>query len=244
LSNGEDRHFLVSRSVVTTLERLGVKGKRAIVRVDSQIPVAKGLKSSSAISNAVVLATMGAVQREIAESRIQDVLDIAVDASLGSKASITGAYDDASACLLGGLVVTDNKTRKIVKRIEVDERLRVLIHVPKKDTKFTADVDPRKIQPFAKLSLLSYDLALQGSYLDAMKLNGLLQSAAFGYSTEVITSALMSGAIAAGLSGKGPAVAALCYESDVKEVLDSWGKGPEGFIIKCNTNNRRGGLLE
>jgi shikimate kinase len=242
LSNQTDEHSLVEHCVKQTFENFGVKGKGARVTVDSQIPVAKGLKSSSAVSNAVVLATLGALGKDgNVDHDPQDILNIAVDASLASRASLTGAYDDASACLLGGLVVTDNKARKIDKRVEIDEKLRVVIYVPP-DNKFTSDVDVEALKPFASLSSLAYDLASHGNIHDALKLNVLAQSAAFGYSTEPVRTALLAGAEAAGLSGKGPAVAALCYEDRAERVADAW-KDLDGFVVQCSVNNKRGGML-
>jgi len=37
-----------------------------------------------------------------------EILNVGVDASIETKVSLTGAYDDACACYYGGFVVTDN----------------------------------------------------------------------------------------------------------------------------------------
>lgn len=71
-----------------------------------------GLKSSSAVSNAVALACKSLVNKEINDDF---VLNSAIDASLYAKTTITGAYDDSTACYYGGFVTTDNYKRKILK---------------------------------------------------------------------------------------------------------------------------------
>ncbi|MDO5846189.1 MAG: hypothetical protein Q4Q04_04610, partial [Methanocorpusculum sp.] len=48
-------------------------------------------------------------------------------ASIAAKISITGAYDDAAACLLGGLVFTDNKNMRLLRRTAMPEEYAVVI---------------------------------------------------------------------------------------------------------------------
>ena len=89
----------------------------ARVATESDIPVSRGLKSSSAAANAVALATNEALK--ILEGRglpERDLLDCAIDAALAAKVTITGAFDDATASLHGGLSVTDNRARKVYAR--------------------------------------------------------------------------------------------------------------------------------
>ena len=41
-----------------------------------------------------------------------EILNAGVKASIETKVSLTGAYDDACACYYGGFVVTDNYKKK------------------------------------------------------------------------------------------------------------------------------------
>ena len=59
-----------------------------------------------------------------------DVLNLSVEASKKSNVTITGAFDDAAASLLGGLVVTDNTNNELLSRNVIDNDLSILIHVP------------------------------------------------------------------------------------------------------------------
>ena len=43
-----------------------------------------------------------------------EILRIGVDASIKTKVSLTGAYDDACACYYGGFNVTDNYKKRII----------------------------------------------------------------------------------------------------------------------------------
>ncbi len=84
------------------------------VKTSSTLPVASGLSSSSATSNAVVIATANALMNEYQfKSRSKDfneldLLNMGVDASLEAGVTITGAFDDASASYFGGLTITNN----------------------------------------------------------------------------------------------------------------------------------------
>ena len=69
-----------------------------------------------------------------------------------------------------------------------------------------------------------------------MTMNGFTYSHAFGLNPKIATEAITAGAISAGLSGKGPAVAAICTgdrEADVKKALGRFG----GKVIKTHPNN-------
>ena len=87
------------------------------IKTSSTLPVASGLSSSSATSNAVVLATYQALLNDGLVSDgtwdDKDILNLAIDASLKAGVTITGAFDDASASYFGGLTITHNPRREI-----------------------------------------------------------------------------------------------------------------------------------
>jgi shikimate kinase len=210
----------------------------AIVETRSNIPVAVGLKSSSAASNAVALASLKALGKKATDIQI---VKLGVEASLQAGVTLTGAYDDACACYFGGLVATDNKQRRIVSRFRPDGRLRVLIHVPHRK-KYTSQIDPlplKKIRPFVEVA---YHEALRGNYWNSLTLNGLLYSTAFGYDTRAVGEALSAGAVAAGLSGKGPAVTAIVPASNANSVLSAW-RALSGRVIQTSFNFQKAKVL-
>jgi len=76
----------------------------ATVVTKTTIPVKSGLSSSSATSNAVVMATIDAIGEKLDPKLI---LNLAIKPSFDEKLTITGAYDDATASYYGGITITD-----------------------------------------------------------------------------------------------------------------------------------------
>lgn len=203
----------------------------ALVETTSNIPVAVGLKSSSAASNAIALATLKALG---IMRRDTEIVKLGVDASLEAGVSLTGAYDDACACYFGGLVVTNNTRRQILRRFKPKGRYRVLIHVPKQK-KYTKDVDAKKLEYIQSIIETAHREALRGNFWLSLTLNGLTYAGAFGYDLTPIREALTAGAIASGLSGKGPAIAAVVPVSKVESVISAW-SSIEGRVIETSFN--------
>jgi shikimate kinase len=223
---------VAARSVFT---RFGVDRRfGAIVETDSNIPIAVGLKSSSAASSAVALASIHALGKSLSDL---EVVRLGVQASFAAGVTLTGAFDDACACYFGGVVVTDNVKRRILKRFRPTRGLQVLIHVPN-TKRYTRDIDPgsfKSIRPFIQAANRS---ALKGDYLSSMTFNGLVYSIALGYDTRATTMALDAGAVAAGLTGKGPAVAAVVPESKKESVRAAW-RRLKGQVIETSFNLRK-----
>jgi shikimate kinase len=206
----------------------------AVVETTSNIPIAVGLKSSSAASNAVTLASLHALGRKISDI---EVVRLGVQASFRAGVTLTGAFDDACACYFGGVVITDNVKRRILKRFRPKRGFRVFIHVPN-GKRYTGDLDQfsfRSIRPFIRAAS---DSALRGDYWDSLTLNGMIYSMALGYGTETTTAALDSGAVAAGLTGKGPAVAAIVPEAKMGNVRAAW-RRIKGQVIETSFNFRK-----
>jgi len=226
LAEATAKHVFVSLGVA---QRLG-----AVIETESNIPVAVGLKSSSAASNAVALASLHALGTFMNDI---EPIRLGVEASLRMGVTLTGAFDDACASFLGGLVITDNAQRKILKRFKPRGRLKVLIHVPQAKI-YTRDIDSgsfKTIRPFVQVA---HQEALRGNYWVALTLNGLVYSMALHQDSKLSTAALQAGALAAGVTGKGPAVAAVVSESKVDTVRASW-KGTGGRIIETSLNFRK-----
>lgn len=220
---------LVVRAVELVLERFNVKCG-GLVRTSSQVPLASGLKSSSAAANATVLATLDALGERLEPL---EATKIGVHAALDVGVTITGAFDDAAASMLGGIVVTDNRNMELLKRDELTSE--VLLLVPQKQT-YSKDTDVHKSRLMAPLADLIFDLAMEGDYSRAMNLNGLLYCSALNFSSHPIFVALDSGASSASLSGTGPAYAALVKESAIEELEPAW-RELGGSVIRTKVNN-------
>ncbi|MGQ9469016.1 MAG: shikimate kinase [Nitrososphaerales archaeon] len=230
-SNYEEDKTLAKHAVKEVLANLGYKSYGARVTTKSEIPIGKGLKSSSAASNAIVLATMAAFKMNLDDLTI---INLGVDASIKAGVTITGAFDDAYASYFGGLVATDNMRRIIEKREMLAKDYHIVIYAPPEKA-YTRDVDKIKLQKFRSFFEEAYSLVMKGQYWEAMVLNGLACSTALGFSTKPMLNALLAGAIASGLSGKGPAIAAICHSDRVDDVTSVWSDLP-GEIIYTRIN--------
>ncbi len=208
---------LVREVVATILGALGVEGVGFRIVTHSDIPIAVGLKSSSSAAVAVGLAVLDALGRRMDTYRF---LQLIADASQRSGVSITGAMDDAAACMLGGIVLTNNHERRLLSREPAPEGLTAAILVPPKQT-FTKDFRKELLAPIGGLVLEAFRLAERGDYWAAMTLNGLLHAAALNIPTAPIIDALRAGALGAGVSGTGPAIAAVAPLDRAGAVADA-----------------------
>ncbi len=234
-SDPAENPTLAEKTVLRVLRHFKLQDQfGAKVETRSSIPIAKGLKSSSAAANAITLAAVTALGEELDDLA---VVNLSVDAAIDAEVTITGAFDDACASYLGGIVVTDNTQRSIVKSLMVKDELDVLFHVPTaKAYTISSDVDRMKI--VAPQIEIAYKEALKENFWAALTLNGLIYSSALGYDTSIAIDALMAGALAAGLSGKGPAVAAIVEKGKADSVGEAW-QPHEGEIIRTSVNHEK-----
>jgi shikimate kinase len=231
---GKNDDRLVNNIIRNTLPKEMIESNLITIKVKSEIPIGFGLKSSSAVSNAVALACSGLAKEE---EELDDyaVLDAAVRASLDAKVSITGAYDDATACYFGGFTVTDNYSRRLIRREGAPENLYAIIFLPRNAPRRG---DVHRLNNLSDLFTDAFRLAEAGEYWKAMKLNGVLASAALGSTYLPVMAAIERGALAAGVSGNGPSIAAVAYEDEVEDIKSALSKF-EGTIIMSRINNQK-----
>ena len=223
---------LIERCVEMALERFGLE-LGGTVRTRSEIPLAGGLKSSSAAANASVLATLRAVGETLPPL---EIVKLGVKAAKEVGVTVTGAFDDACASFFGGIVVTDNRKMELLRREEKESK--VLIFAPARRA-FSADTDVKRSRLIAPYVEIAYGLALEGDYEQAMTLNGFLYCGALGFDTEHMLRALECGVKGVSLSGTGPSYAALVRAEQVKELKSAWEScGMEGRVIETSINNR------
>ncbi len=231
-SDPQESNDLMVAVVKKTLEHYGYERKlQGEVVTSSNIPAAVGLKSSSAAANAVALATVSALGEELDDDKL---VAVGVEASVESGVSLTGAYDDSFASYHGGAVLTDNERRRVEEILKVPRDIRILILVPPRKTR-TGQLDRTRFAPIRRISELAYSEASNGHLWDAITLNGLSVASILGEDPRPALSAIEAGAYGAGLSGKGPAVAAVVDENGLKPVRQAFEKF-DGRIIEANPN--------
>ena len=206
------------------------------IKTKSNLPMASGLSSSSASSNAVVRAVSHLISNEFNLNPLTDLetVNMAIDASLEAGVTITGSFDDATASYFGGVVITDNKNRKFILKEEMDD-YNILIYMPDFHSQ-SGESDVGRMKVMAPLVETAYDFACKKDFFKAINLNGLIYSSALGFDTSIAVDALQAGAKASGLSGTGSAFFAIVDEENIDDVNDSWMKY-EGSIFKTETDN-------
>ncbi len=187
----------------------GVRGT-----IESEIPVAKGLKSSSAAANALISAMLNAMDIQISPMQL---LKLSVEAARRSGVTVTGAMDDAATSYLGGLCIANNKKDELISRSEV-EKLPVVLLVPAEEV-LSEDLKNMDFSPLAPYVEKILQIASNGEWRRALVLNGLIYSAYLGYSPEPIKMALEMKAVA-GLCGKGPAFFAITRDPEL--IAEEW----------------------
>ena len=226
---------LIERCVETVVERFG-DGHGGRVRTTSAVPTAAGLKSSSAAANATVLATLAALDvsvggdEEDGDIPAVEACRLGVDAAREAGVTVTGAFDDASASMLGGVTVTDNERDVLLDRTGFDRE--AVVWTPP-ERAYSADTDTAACERVAPMATHAVELALAGNVETAMTVNGLAFSAALDYSTAPAVEAMPHcGGVS--LSGTGPSVVAV--GDDLDRVADAW-RDREGTVRQTTTRD-------
>ena len=231
---------LSSRLINKTIERIvskkDLEKNKITITLTSEIPTGYGLKSSSAISSVIALACAKIFKPKLTD---QQILLAGVEASIESKVSITGAYDDACSCYYGGFNVTDNGKRNRIHFEKAPSNLIAVIFIPKN----------RKRGNLKKLKILSpifnnaWELAKGKKYWESMTINGLATSSILNSDPKIIIDLIEKGALAASVSGNGPSIAAIVKkenEPNIKKIFSNL----EGSIIVSKINNKKAEVHE
>ena len=129
------------------------------LKTKSNLPMASGLSSSSASSNAIVKVVSSIVSEEFNLRPLEDleVINMAIDASLDAGVTITGSFDDATASYFGGVVVTDNRNREFIIKEKMDE-YPILVYMPNYYSK-SGDSNPERMKLLAPLVETAFEFA-------------------------------------------------------------------------------------
>jgi shikimate kinase len=227
---------LINKTVEKIVSKKDLEQNKISITLDSEIPTGYGLKSSSAISSAIALACAKIFNPKLTDKQI---LLAGVDASIESKVSITGAYDDACSCYYGGFNVTDNAKKKRISFEKGPTNLIAVIFIPKN----------RKRGNLKKLKILSsvfenaWELSRKANYWDAMIINGLATASILNSDSKIITDLIEKGALGASVSGNGPSIAAITKkenEAAIRKVFSTL----EGNIIVSKISNKKAEVHE
>ncbi len=227
---------LINKTVEKIISKKDLEQNKITITLDSEIPTGYGLKSSSAISSAVSLACAKIFKPKFTD---QQILLAGVDASIESKVSITGAYDDACSCYYGGFNVTDNAKKKRVLFEKGPNNMVAVIFIPKNRKRGNL----KKLKIFSSIFENAWELARKTNYWDAMVINGLATASILNSEPKIITNLIEKGALGASVSGNGPSIAAITKkenESNIKKIFSTL----EGNTIVSKINNKKAEVYE
>jgi shikimate kinase len=228
---------LVISSLTEALRRFapGSSGSGELT-LRSDIPAARGLKSSSAVSSAVVLAVARATDVSVEPV---EVARMSATISRAVGLSATGALDDALAGLSPGVVVTDNRRGELLKSYPTDPGLGVVLYIPN----YSHRPSPEWASAFraeASQSQVAVDAALAGDWSTAMRENTRLVERVLRYDYDALRADLRArGAVGSGVCGLGPALAAVAPEESLQKVALAFQNSPGDLRTVAFSSVRR-----
>jgi shikimate kinase len=189
------------------------------IKIYSEIPFSRGLKSSSAVGNALIKAMTDAIGIKLGNF---DIARLCVEACKAAGVTVTGAFDDACATINGGLFLVDNYSLRIISSYEVG-LYKVIIGFTD-SIREKASINPDKFKLLSNLAFYACKLIMKGKWLNAMNINAFLSCAALNDSLKPIILAIERGALASTLSGTGPSVVAISDNPDpIAEIWKEFG---------------------
>jgi shikimate kinase len=227
---------LVNKVVEQAVPKHELAKNKIEILLKSEIPTGYGLKSSSAISSVVSLACHKLFRPSFTD---RQVLAAGVDASIATKVSMTGAYDDACGCYFGGTVVTDNYARRIIRMEKTPTNLAVVIFVPKSRKRGNI----KQLKTLKDVFGRAWNFAKEGSYWNAMILNGLATSHVLNSDPKIVLRLIEQGALGASVSGNGPAIAAIAKKDRIQSIVEVF-SGLDGETITAQVNNKKADVHE
>lgn len=218
--NGEERNPAILDKILSTF------GVKAQVIIKTNIPERSGLGSSSAFINAVLCALLKKEGKLLAHK----ILKLNAELSLKAGISYTGAFDDASASLLGGVVVSDNYKMKLMNWLFTSKKTAVLIPEFKR-----GNVDWDRIKSEAANLSNALEKLKKLSFREVMVENTRFYCKLIGYPLEIVERLWEEG-ICCGLSGNGPAFVAIGNNDEISTAKEIWSEYGEVMICKIPKN--------
>jgi len=218
-TDGISRTPLIEAAMELALERYaGEEPFASALKIHSEIPMARGLKSSSAVASAVGRAVASAWGKS---PEPPEIARFSAEVGRLAGVSATGALDDALAGLGPGFVVTDNSRDAVLRTGPAGPDWMVALFVPRTAHR----PSPEWLERFRAArdrAQAAVDAALVGNWWTAMARNTELVEEVMGYDYQDARAGLLeAGAFGAGVSGLGPTLAAVGPAHRAQEMLAS-----------------------
>ena len=230
--------------VKNMLKKLKIKDGVEI-KIKKGVPAGFGMGSSAASAAAAVIAFNQMFELKLDDNALVEFAGFGEKASAGSV-----HYDNVAASVLGGFVIVRTNPLNVIK-IEPPMNLRMCIavptlEVPKKKTKVSRGVIPKKVRLSDSIANLSNAAAivagfmrkdpdLIGNSIKDVIVEPARQHMIPGF-IKVKENALKAGALGVTISGAGPSVIAFSKSSaDLKKISLAMSKGFASANTKCQT---------
>ena len=231
-----DNKSVNSPAVKRTLEFLELKFGKPFdypIKIESEIPPAVGLKSSSALTSAIVLCYL-----RMNDISVPEPGAVIAEASRYNHTSATGALDDASCSIYGGLCVSDNNEDKILKMTKLSE-IDILICWPKNTIRNSYEMTSEKMSVLSRSVNRLMGLLDSGMVYETMVLNGLIFGSYLRSDFIPCGKMYSLGASYSSYSGKGPAIFSIFDDRDTLLRAREEFKMTGYEIIETRFNNKQ-----
>ena len=215
------------------------------IKIKKGVPAGFGMGSSAASAAATVIAFDKMYELKLDENTLVEFAGSGEKASAGSV-----HYDNVAASVLGGFVIVRTNPLNVIK-IKPPMNLRMCIavpklKVPKKKTKVSRGVIPKKVSLIDSIANLSNAAAIVAGFMkkdpkligDSIKdviVEPARQHMIPGFA-KVKENALKAGAFGVTISGAGPSVIAFSKSSaDLKKISLAMSRGFASANTKCQT---------
>lgn len=215
------------------------------IKIKKGVPAGFGMGSSAASAAATVIAFDKMYELKLDENTLVEFAGSGEKASAGSV-----HYDNVAASVLGGFVIVRTNPLNVIK-IEPPMNLRMCVavpklEVPKKKTKVSRGVIPKKVSLVDSIANLSNAAAIVAGFMkkdpkligDSIKdviVEPARQHMIPGFA-KIKENALKAGAFGVTISGAGPSVIAFSKSSaDLKKISLAMSRGFASANTKCQT---------
>jgi len=215
------------------------------IKIKKGVPAGFGMGSSAASAAATVIAFDKMYGLKLDENTLVEFAGTGEKASAGSI-----HYDNVAASVLGGFVIVRTNPLNVIK-IEPPTNLRMCVavpklEVPKKKTKVSRGVIPKKVRLIDSIANLSNAAAIVAGFMkkDPEMIGNSIKDVIVeparqhmipGFA-KVKENALKAGAFGVTISGAGPSVIAFSESSaDLKKISLAMSKGFASANTKCQT---------
>lgn len=208
---------LIESCLEVIAEDANVQLNKIKISTYSPVPPERGLKTSSAISCALINALSEYYNLEY---EVDEIIRKATTASIRAGVTITGAYDDSYASFTGGIVITDNKTGVPVHHVNPRITDQICLIIPDISTpKESIDISQYYMADEIQKQILKRIIDEQ--IYDVIRLNTEFYAPKLLPNPDIISYLSDLPCQVVGLNGAGPSLFAFCANNEINSFIQS-----------------------